>query len=231
MKALLYSDWCLMRNTIVRYLGVCMIIVIPIVGMANGDASAAPGVMAASMFTAMLLFYAMLGLFGSDEQGDWEQMRLALPVTPRLVVRERYVFLVLAGLAIVAAGTVVGMLTNVILSALASLAVPRDLAEVAGGALGAAIVALAYLALMMPYVFKVGMTKARITFSLPFILCLLLNVGPVRDVVMGLGGALEHLEATMGSPAPIFAAIVVATAALYVVSMRISESIYARRDF
>ena len=231
MKALLYSDWCLMRNTIVRYLGVCMIIVIPIVGMANGDASAAPGVMAASMFTAMLLFYAMLGLFGSDEQGDWEQMRRALPVTPRLVVRERYVFLVLAGLAIVAAGTVVGMLTNVILSALASLAVPRDLAEVAGGALGAAIVALAYLALMMPYVFKVGMTKARITFSLPFILCLLLNVGPVRDVVMGLGGALEHLEATMGSPAPIFAAIVVATAALYVVSMRISESIYARRDF
>ncbi|MBR1828089.1 MAG: ABC-2 transporter permease [Atopobiaceae bacterium] len=231
MKALLYSDWCLMRNTIVRYLGVCMIIVIPIVGMANGDASAAHGVMVASMFTAMLLFYAMLGLFGSDEQGDWEQMRLALPVTPRLVVRERYVFLVLAGLAIVAAGTVVGMLTNVILSALASLAVPRGLAEVAGGALGAAIVALAYLALMMPYVFKVGMTKARITFSLPFILCLLLNVGPVRDVVMGLGGALEHLEATLGSPAPIFAAIVVATAALYVVSMRISESIYARRDF
>ena len=84
---------------------------------------------------------------------------------------------------------------------------------------------------MMPYVFKVGMTKARITFSLPFMLCLLLNVGPVRDVVMGLGNALQRLEASLGSPAPIFAAIVVATAVLYVVSMRISERIYARRDF
>ena len=231
MRALLYADWCLLRNTIVRYLGVCMIIVIPIVGMTNADASAAPGVMAASMFTAMLSFYAMLGLFGSDEQGDWEQMRLALPVTPRLVVRERYAFLVLASLAIALTGTVVGMLTNTILTAFAALTVPRGVLEVAGGALGAAVIALAYLALMMPYVFKVGMTKARITFSLPFMLCLLLNVGPVRDVVMGLGNALQRLEASLGSPAPIFAAIVVATAVLYVVSMRISERIYARRDF
>ena len=123
------------------------------------------------------------------------------------------------------------MLTNAILSAFAALNVPRGVLEVAGGALGAAVIALAYLALMMPYVFKVGMTKARITFSLPFMLCLLLNVGPVRDVVMGLGNALQRLEASLGSPAPIFAAIVVATAVLYVVSMRISERIYARRDF
>ena len=53
----------------------------------------------------------------------------------------------------------------------------------------------------------------------------------VARKVMGLGNALQRLEASLGSPAPIFAAIVVATAVLYVVSMRISERIYARRDF
>ncbi|MDO5120217.1 MAG: ABC-2 transporter permease, partial [Coriobacteriales bacterium] len=183
-----------------------------------------------SMFTVMMVFYSMLTLFGNDEAGDWEQMRLTLPVTPRLVVRERYAFLALTGMAIAAIGTAAGVLVNVGLSIFVAPSTPGVL-EVIGGAFGSALIALAYMALIMPYVFKVGIAKARMTFSLPFILCLLINVGPVRDVTRGFVNSLERLEHTLGSPAPIFAVIVLVAVALYAASMLIAERTYARRDF
>lgn len=230
MRALLYADWCSIRNTLVRYLWVCMVIIFPITAMVNEGASTGAGVMAGSMFTAMMVFYAMLTLFGSDEAGDWEQMRLTLPVTPRLVVRERYAFLVLAGMGIAAVGTAAGVLVNIGLSIFVAPSAVGVL-DVIGGAFGSAVVALAYMALVMPYVFKVGITKARITFSMPFILCLLFNVGPVREVARGFVDSLQRLEHTLGSPAPIFAVIILVSVALYIGSMFIAERTYERRDF
>lgn len=230
MRALFYADWCCIRNTLVRYLWVCLIIIFPIVAMISAGATTGAGVMAGSMFTAMMVFYAMLNLFGSDEAGDWEQMRLTLPVTPRLVVRERYAFLALTGMAIAAIGTAAGVLVNVGLSIFVAPTAPGVL-EAIGGAYGSAVIALAYMALVMPYVFKVGISKARITFSMPFILCLLFNVGPVREVTRGFIDSLERLEATLGSPIPIFAVIILVSAALYVSSMFIAERTYAHRDF
>ncbi len=230
MRALFYADWCSIRNTLVRYLWVCLIIIFPITAMVGEGATTGAGVMAGSMFTVMMVFYSMLTLFGSDEAGDWEQMRLTLPVTPRLVVRERYAFLALTGMAIAAIGTAAGVLVNVGLSIFVAPSTPGVL-EVIGGAFGSALIALAYMALIMPYVFKVGIAKARMTFSLPFILCLLINVGPVRDVTRGFVNSLERLEHTLGSPAPIFAVIVLVAVALYVASMLIAERTYARRDF
>ena len=230
MRALFYADWCSIRNTLVRYLWVCLIIIFPITAMVGEGATTGAGVMAGSMFTVMMVFYSMLTLFGSDEAGDWEQMRLTLPVTPRLVVRERYAFLALTGLAIAAIGTAAGVLVNVGLSIFVASSAPSVL-EVIGGAFSSAVVALAYMALVMLYVFKVGIAKARITFSLPFILCLLFNVGPVREAARGFVDSLERLEHALGSPAPIFAVIILVSVVLYVASMYIAERIYARRDF
>lgn len=231
MSALLYADWCTIKNVMARYLGICLVVVVPVVVMSNEGGSDAPGVFAASMFTVMLLFYVMLSVFSADETAAWEQMRLTLPVTTRTVVRERYAFLVLAAFALATVGSALGVATNVVLSALGMLTVPRGVVEVLGGAFGTAAFGLGYLALVIPYVFKVGMGKARITFSLPFIACMALNVGPVRDAFLGVLNWLEATSAALGSPLPLLAAGLALIVAVYLVSMLVSERLYAARDF
>jgi ABC-type phosphate/phosphonate transport system ATPase subunit len=74
-------------------------------------------------------------------------------------------------------------------------------------------------------------TMYRMTFSLQFIACMLINVGPVRDALLALLGWLEKTSDALGSPAPLIALAVIGAAALYGASMLVSERLYEMRDF
>lgn len=231
MKALFYADWCTIRETFARTVLVCAIVAVPMVAASYTDGSDAPGVFAATIVTVMPIFYFMLGLFGADEQAGWQEVRLALPVTPSSVVRARYAFLALAGFGAALVGTLCGLLTNVLFSAFAKLMVPRGVFTIAASALGVAAFGLAYMALLMPMAFKIGISKARVYFTLPFFIPLLLNVPPVRDAFAGMTSQLEHMSDAMGTPLPLLAAGFLVCVAIYLVSMRVSERVYAARDF
>lgn len=231
MKALLFSDWCTVRGTLARILIVCLIVTSPMVFMTSTEGATAPGVFAASVITILIVFYAMLGLFGSDEQLGWEEARLALPFTKRQVVRARYAFLALMALASAMVGTLAGIATDLLLSATGMLIVPRSALEVAGAATGIATGGLAYLGIVMPLVFKMGMSRSRMFFSVAFLLPLLFNVGPVRQVAAGALNWLEATSVAIGSPAPLALAYAALCTVAYLVSMLISERIYAARDF
>lgn len=231
MRALLFSDWCTVRGTLGRVLAVCLIVTCPLVLMSSGEGAIAPGAFAASIVTIMVVFYAMLGLFGSDEQLGWEEARLALPFTARHVVRARYAFLALMTLASAVVGTLVGIVTDLLLSAAGSLSVPHGALEVAGAAAGVAAGGLAYLGIIIPLVFKMGMSRSRMFFSAAFLLPLLFNVEPVRRVATGMLNWLEATSTAVGSPVPLALAYAALCTVAYLVSMLISERIYAARDF
>ena len=230
MRALLYSDWCTIRGTILRLMGVALLISAPIMFGSVGDVEQSPAVAMAAIVMSFGVFYTMIGLFGADESGDWEQVRLALPTTPREVVRERYAFLALTAFAAMVVGVVFGMCVQGLFSLGARLMVPRDLGLVVGAAVGITLAVIAYLALLLPAIFALGMSKARMLVSLPFFLKMLLALEPVRDVLTGTERFFTGLAARLGSPAPIFVGFGLAAVALYLLSMRASERIYAARE-
>lgn len=232
MRALIYADWIIVRKTILRYLGFALLIVSPIVVMANGGEEFAPGTSAAVMCVAMVTFYLTIGLFSTDETNDWELVRLTLPTTARQVVRSRYVFttLVLAVMAVL--GTVVGILVEWAIPLLHGvLTVPRGGLVIGLSALGACIMLMVFLAIEMPIMFWKGMTKARMAFSIPMLLPLLLTIEPARNAIMSFADKLEDLEKALGTPVPIFIAIAAIACLLYLGSMLLSERLYAARDF
>lgn len=232
MLALMYTDWTVVRRTFLRYLLVTLIIMTPIVAMSNDEGELSAGVAVAAMSVMMITIYLALGLFGVDEANDWERFRLTLPTSARQVVRSRYALaaLVTAGTAVV--GMVLAVIAQwVILAAHGSITAPRGVVTIGLTALGAGIVALAFLSLEMPIVFRLGISKARMAFTIPFLLCMLLTIGPVRDAIMPILDSVEALANSLGTPAPLFAGAVAVVALLYLASMRLSEGIYAARDF
>ena len=231
MKALFYADWCTIREVLVRTLLVCALVAVPMVMMSGEAGGSASGVFAATLVTIMPIFYFMLSLFGGDEQTGWQEVRLALPVTTSVVVRARYAFLALAGFASALVGALVGVVTNVGFSLSAGTGLALGVSDVALSSVSVAAFGLAYMALLMPVAFKVGISKARVYFTLPFFLPLLLNVPAVANALGGVVGQLERLTAAFGSPLPIAAAGMCVCVVIYLVSMRISERVYASRDF
>ncbi|MDO4538856.1 MAG: ABC-2 transporter permease [Coriobacteriales bacterium] len=232
MLSLMYADWVIIRKTFLRYLLVTLIVTSPIVAMSNSESELSAGVAVAAMVVMMITIYLAQGLFAVDEAGDWDQFRLTLPTTAREVVRGRYAFAALVIVGTMVMGTVLGVLAQWFVGVLhGAVAVPRGLATIGLVALGAGLVAFVLLALEMPIVFNLGINKARLAFVAPFFLCLLFTVEPVRNAVIPVLNSLESFAKSLGSPAPLFAVAAVVAAVLYLVSMRISEHLYANRDF
>ena len=232
MRALMYADWTVLRRTFLRYLLVTLFVMTPIVAMGSGEGEVAAGTAVAALSVTMMSIYMAISLFGFDETNGWEQFRLTLPTSARQVVRSRYALAALMVAGTVVLGTVLGMLIQWIIPLLhGTVAAPRESVIIVLTSLGTALVVIAFLAIEMPIVFKLGISKARMAFTVPFLLCLLINVEPVRNAIIPVLESLEAFACSLGSPAPLFAGAAVIVALLYLASMRVSESIYASRDF
>ena len=96
MKAMIVSDFAVLRSAILQLLGICAIIAL-FMGYAMGTL-----VGGAAAIAAMPPFMLLFSLAATDEQNGWERFRLTLPLTRRQVVFGRY-----ASLALVAIGTIV----------------------------------------------------------------------------------------------------------------------------
>ncbi len=164
-----------------------------------------------------------------DEANGWEQIRLALPTTARQVVRARYASMALTTLVAAVAGFATGRIAEELSRVTTSAAVPHGGIEAVQAAFASGLGVLAYLALLMPLIFRMGMRRARPFFMLPFLAMLFLNVSGVRDAVVSVVSLLKDLVSSLG-PAPLLAAAAVGTAALYVLSMLVAERLYASRE-
>lgn len=232
MRALMYADWIVIRRTFLRYLLVTLLVMTPIVTMSNDDGELSAGVAVAAMSVAMITIYLAIGLFGADEANGWEQVRLTLPTTARQVVRSRYALAAIVTGAVVVIGTALGALVQMIIPLFhGTVMAPRGIAVIGLSALGTGIVSLGLLALEMPIIYHLGIAKGRMAITLPFMLCLLVTIEPVRNALLSVLEGLEGVAGSLGSPALLFAGGIVVVALLFLGSMRLSERLYAARDF
>lgn len=239
MKALLFSDWCTLKGVARNYPAPALVIalVATFAGIQNVEPVADALALhvhssIVSVGLMMFSFFGFFSLFGNDEREGWEAVRLSLPVTRRTVVRSRYLALVilfcLVAVVVNLVGLVMGAVTALLLQGQPGFMPLGEGVLLTGVFL---VVYLVYLGLTTPVVFRMGISKARIYFSLPFMLCLLFTLDPVKERLQRLPLRLDEISQAVGSALPLLAAALVVAAAVFGASMLVSERIYEARDF
>lgn len=196
MKAAILSEFAAVRSSFLQMIGLYAIVGI-IVGISIGSLFALIACVA-----AMSPFMMSISFAGLDATNGWERYRACLPLSRADIVASRYVNIILTSLVMVAVGMVIVFALGSIapylpLGADMQSAFAEELADpvmiLAAGMLGMAVTMTA-TAIMMPLIFKFGLTKT-VRFSM---------IGCV--LVAGLGmGALAQLPLDPGLLADITA--------------------------
>lgn len=235
MRALLYADWCQLRKALPQTLVTSFLVatVVSMGSIGDGDITASAMAVVATI-SALTGFFMLISLFTLDETGNWQEARLvALPVTSEKIVSARFAMMGLLQLAIALASPILAtlgiLLSRLLFASEQGLVVP-DVATMAPGALAIALVLATIYALEMIPLFAEGLQKGRGVALAPFALMMLLALPGVRDVVQAAIDVVDPIVS--GAPAWLLAVGGTALAAgVWLVALKISQVLYARREF
>lgn len=101
MKAMIVSDFAVLRSALLQLLGICAIIAL-FMGYVMGA-------WAPRLPAAMVPFMGLFSLAAYDEQNNWERFRLTLPLTRRQVVFGRYASIALLTVGSLALALALGL--------------------------------------------------------------------------------------------------------------------------
>ena len=230
MKAMIMSDLLIAKKYLLQQLGVSIAVGIFITVMIGNLYVAAP------MVGVMIPFSLTITILALDERANWQQFRLALPMSRSNVIAGRYVSFALLALLGIAAG----LLVTLVMVAVAQIApgVPQ-LADLMGNfswqtMLFASVAGLAIILVMlsvtMPLFSRFGMTKGVRYLPLLIIIGVFFAFqldgnGPPEFVA----NVLNLLESPAGTIA-IAAGVLAITAAVYAISAVISTKLYQKRE-
>ncbi|MEG0015930.1 MAG: ABC-2 transporter permease [Gordonibacter sp.] len=232
MKAMLWSDLLVAKKYFVQQILLCLVVAVFVCIMTSNLYVGMP------LASVMMPFSLAFTLFALDERGNWEQFRLALPLSRTDIILGRYASLaVLALIGLVLGALILGLVVAAatLFPSIPQLAGLLTTLSWQGIVLVAAIsivIILAMFSLTMPLVSRFGMTKA-VRF-----VPLLAVVGIM--VVFSLGGNdemsvfatnLANLLATPGGTLAVAGIVLAAGLALYALSGVLSVRLYAKRQF
>lgn len=186
MRTMISFDWETIRRSLPSFL-VSAVLVWAAMTVMSRNASAAVGAIIAMEPLVILFTLAAL-----DEAGNWERFRLALPLSRADVVRGRYAMTLLACVA--ACACALALYAAVIVAArlmpgvtlLIEVAASTHPDTIATCSVAAVCITLILTAIVLPFVFSFGMTKAVRYLPIGIVL-----VGLV--VYLSLGDALVDL--------------------------------------
>ena len=190
MRALLYKDLRNLRRYISQLLLICLAFGL-LFGISNGNLSFIAG------YAAMLSLMILLNSMAYDEQCGWYRCALTMPLSRKMLVGSKY----LLGLLAVGGGAVFSLLLSVIGSFFFSVS-PLEALATTGGC---SCIALIFIAILTPLLFRYGTEKTRLLmtliFVLPFLLILFLDrLGlpmPSEEMVTGMLIALPFVTAAV----------------------------------
>ena len=231
MKAMFMSDLQVAKKYLIQQLVIAVLIGAFICFMTENLYVAAP------MLAVFIPFSLAFTIIAFDERGDWQQFRLALPMSRTDVIVGRYASLAL--LAVI--GLVIGYAVTLIVVAAAELlpTIPQLAnlmvnfswqAVLFSGVIGLVLI-LVMLAIIMPLVSRFGMTKT--VRYLPVVIMigamLLFNALSQFEIPQFLLNFITWVKTPEGTIAlaVIAAAIVVV---LYAASAALSVKLYAKRE-
>ena len=200
MKGLLIKDFLLLRSYGKSLL--LMFLLFLIIGATSGPAFIVGIVMIESVMLAV-------STFSYDDMAKWNSYMLAMPVSRKTAVREKYAlaFLLIGIVLSIAAGIAAGALRGNI-----------DLKEVAATVGGCFIAACLYVSVMIPMTYRFGAEKMRFLLLAVFFVLFFVVFGGYVFLKKSAPGALEALARAW----PIFLPLVAAAIAVsYLISVRI----------
>ena len=229
MKAMIVSDFAVLRSVLLQLLGICLVIAL-FMGYVMG------AVGTASAIAAMVPFTGLFSLAAYDEQNNWERFRLTLPLTRRQVVFGRYASIALLTVGSLALALVLGLGIAALAGLLPAEWLPESLSPsentpemIVGSTVGGVSVVAIAMAVAMPVITRFGMTKAaRIV---PIIVVLIVAffgngvqlTGALADLVQWLDTGHNYLF--------LAAALAVVVALIYVASAFVAAKLYEKREF
>lgn len=233
MRALMFSDWCVVKKYLAHYLLTSLVIGgFTAMGNASDPAAMVIAMTCCMCYTSCL--FIMFALFGADDRGEWARGRLELlPVGRADVVKARYGIMALAITAMTAAGFVASLGLALAMSLVNGSDAKRLgllFAPEPALALLATIASLfVIIAVQMPLVFSLGVERGKIAAVAPLLFIVLLGFEQVREPIITVAGNVAAAAATLPTPT-IALGILGAAAAAYLVSMLVSTRLYARRE-
>ena len=224
MKLMLVSDFLQIKRSMLSTFLVCLFIV------AVMTISMGTPVAGAAAVAAMLPYMTVYAVLANDEMAGWTRLRDTLPLSRRDIVLGRY-----AGtLIVVIAGCVLGIVLGLAIFYLASaLGLSSDM-QVFASAGEAALVtaftsilgaagALIILAISLPLVMRLGMTRAARIIPIAFVLIMCVGFALLSD-------SLDIIVPSVSLPLIVASAIVI-TLAIFVISAIVTCKLYETREF
>lgn len=233
MRALMFSDWCVVKKYLAHYL-LTSLVIGGFTAMGNASDPAAMVITMTCCMCYTSCLFIMFALFGADDRGEWARGRLELlPIGRADVVKARYAIMALAITATMAAGLVASLGLALVMS-LANGSDAKQLGllfapEPASAFLATIASLFAILAIQMPLVFSLGVERGKIIAIVPLLLIALLGFEQLRRPIIAVAGNLAAAAATLPTPA-VALGILGTAAAAYLVSTFVSTRLYARRE-
>ncbi len=219
MKAMVVSDFMIAKKYLIQQLITASIVGVFIAIMLETPYVVAPAV------GVMIPFSLSIVILSLDERADWQQFRLALPLTRADIIRGRYASLALISLA----GVVGGLLVTFLLVALAH-AVP-SVPQLASLLVDYSWQAIAFACVASLVFSRFGMTKG--VRYLPLVVVFAVVIGfqvggnsVPAELLSNVGNLLE----TPAGTAAVAAGTLAVVAALYAASAALSVKLYAKRE-
>lgn len=233
MKAMIVSDFAVLRSALLQLLGICAIIAL-FMGYVMGAVGTAAAI------AAMVPFMGLFSLAAYDEQNNWELFRLTLPLTRRQVVFGRYASIALLTAGSLTLALVLGLGIAAVAGLLPTEWLPESLSPaentsemIVGSTIGGVSVVAIAMAVAMPVITRFGMTKAArivpvivvlvVAFAVAFFGSGIQPTGVLADLVLWLDTGNNYLF--------LAAALVAAVALIYVASAFVAAKLYEKREF
>ena len=168
----------------------------------------------------IILIMSMLPItsFSYDQHAKWDLFSQTLPVSRKQLVMSKYVL----GIISIVAGAILAILLNVAVLLVKSLEVDIWYLILANSLI--ALVALLYLSILIPLVYKFGVEKSRlltiVVLAIPSVLAIVLSKAGVSIPV------LDEI-----TPAIVVAIGLVFVVCVMLISYVISVRIYMKKDF
>jgi len=203
MKAMIVSDFAVLRSVLLQLLGICLVIAL-FMGYVMGAVGTAAAI------AAMVPFTGLFSLAAYDEQNNWERFRLTLPLTRRQVVFGRYASIALLTVGSLALALVLGLGIAALAGLLPAEWLPESLSPsentpemIVGSTVGGVSVVAIAMAVAMPVITRFGMTKAArivpiivvliVTFAVAFFGNGVQLTGALADLVQWLDTGNNYL--------------------------------------
>jgi len=206
MSGILYKDLMNLRRYL-RQLVLVFVVLLAIFSFSDSNYSFI------AAYSIMLSMMTVISSLAYDEQAHWDKYAMTMPLSRKMLVGSKY----LLGLLVALAGSVIALISVVVGAVFAKQDILEGLSVVAS----CLCVALLMLSILLPFIYKLGVEKARMMMLAVFLIPTLFILAASR-----LGLQMPGDSFWFG----VIIALPIVTVAGYLASFWVSVRIFSKKE-